>query len=62
MANYTPHEVRTIIRNCTTHYDLIRARLEIIELEGHNYSETLLAAFKCGFDRQRRKLISSELQ
>ena len=53
---YTPHEVRTIIRNCNTHSELQQAWFLILTTDMHNYSPILMHAFERAIYRQRMKI------
>lgn len=61
-ATYTPHEVRTIIRNCNTHDELQQAWFLILITDAHRYSITLMYCFEMAIMRQRMKILKNTVQ
>jgi len=53
---YSAHEIRTIIKNCTTIAELRQVEFLILLTEAHNYSITLMQAFEACLFKQRLKI------
>ena len=52
---YTPHEIRSIIRNCNTKEELFQVELHLL-MDGHLYSALLMEVFNSAMLKQKLKI------